>query len=83
MGNVESRWPRKCGRRRVGQWKLASRTAKSRNLWTRFHYETREYVEIVSRNAEIYRKIYGVQNESASQTARKASARISVKPAVH
>ena len=31
--------------------------------------ETREYVEIVSRNAEIYRKLYGEQNESSGKAS--------------
>ena len=30
--------------------------------------ETREYVEIVTRNAGIYRKLYGEQNESGNAT---------------
>ena len=34
--------------------------------------QTREYVEIVSRNAEIYRRLYGAKNESR-HTAKRAS----------
>jgi soluble lytic murein transglycosylase len=34
--------------------------------------ETREYVEIVSRNAEIYRALYGVKNESRKTSARRS-----------
>ena len=33
--------------------------------------ETREYVEIVSRNADIYRKLYGAPNESRKSGARR------------
>jgi soluble lytic murein transglycosylase len=32
--------------------------------------ETRQYVQIVTRNADIYRRLYGVQNESAAASAR-------------
>ena len=33
--------------------------------------ETRQYVEIIARNAEIYRRLYGAQHES--RTARTAA----------
>lgn len=33
--------------------------------------ETREYVQIVMRNAEIYRKLYGAKNESSKPRARR------------
>jgi len=33
--------------------------------------ETREYVEVVSRNAGIYRKLYGAPDESRQATARR------------
>ena len=32
--------------------------------------ETRQYVQIVTRNADIYRRLYGVQNESGTASAR-------------
>ncbi len=32
--------------------------------------ETRQYVEIIARNTEIYRRLYGVQNESLDAWTR-------------
>jgi hypothetical protein len=34
--------------------------------------ETREYIEIITRNADIYRKLYGAPNESRKVEPRDA-----------
>jgi soluble lytic murein transglycosylase len=35
--------------------------------------ETREYVELVTRNADIYRKLYGDQNASGKTTTKRGT----------
>jgi len=72
MGNVESALAAyNAGEDRVGQWNAGQSYREIAEFVDSIPFtETREYVEIVTRNAEIYRKIYGVQNESRKPTPR-------------
>jgi soluble lytic murein transglycosylase len=74
MGNVESALAAyNAGEDRVGQWNAGQSYREIAEFVDSIPFtETREYVEIVSRNAEIYRKIYGVQNESRKPTPRRS-----------
>jgi soluble lytic murein transglycosylase len=73
MGNLESALAAyNAGEDRVGQWNAGQSYREIAEFVDSIPFtETREYVEIVSRNAEIYRKIYGVQNESPKPTPRR------------
>jgi soluble lytic murein transglycosylase len=74
MGNLESALAAyNAGEDRVGQWNAGQSYREIAEFVDSIPFtETREYVEIVSRNAEIYRKIYGVQNESPKPTPRRS-----------
>ncbi|HYL68281.1 MAG TPA: transglycosylase SLT domain-containing protein [Candidatus Limnocylindria bacterium] len=77
MGNVESALAAyNAGEDRVGQWTAGQSYREIAEFVDSIPFtETREYVEIVSRNAEIYREIYGVQNESRKPTPRRGRER--------
>jgi soluble lytic murein transglycosylase len=70
FGNVESALAAyNAGEDRVGQWTAGQSYREIAEFVDSIPFtETREYVEIVTRNAEIYRKIYGVHNESRKPT---------------
>jgi soluble lytic murein transglycosylase len=74
MGNLESALAAyNAGEDRVGQWNAGQSYREIAEFVDSIPFtETREYVEIVSRNGEIYRKIYGVQNESPKSTPRRS-----------
>lgn len=77
MGGVESALAAyNAGEDRVAQWNVGQSYREIAEFVDSIPFtETREYVEIVSRNAEIYRKIYGVQNESRKPTPRRGRER--------
>jgi soluble lytic murein transglycosylase len=53
------------GETRVSQWNVGQSYREPAEFVDSIPFtETREYVELVSRNADIYRKLYGEQNES-------------------
>jgi soluble lytic murein transglycosylase len=66
MGNVESALAAyNAGEERVAQWNAGQSYRELAEFVDSIPFtETREYVEVVTRNADIYRKIYGVPNES-------------------
>ncbi|MGH9713126.1 MAG: transglycosylase SLT domain-containing protein [Candidatus Acidiferrales bacterium] len=66
MGSVESALAAyNAGEDRVAQWNTGQSYRELAEFVDSIPFtETREYVEIVTRNADIYRKIYGVPNES-------------------
>jgi len=77
MGNVESALAAyNAGEDRVGQWNADQSYREIAEFVDSIPFtETRDYVEIVSRNAEIYRKVYGVQNEARQPTPRRGRER--------
>jgi soluble lytic murein transglycosylase len=57
------------GETRVSEWNAGQSYREPAEFVDSIPFtETREYVELVSRNAEIYRKLYGAQNESRKTT---------------
>ena len=85
FGSVESALAAyNAGEERVAQWTAGQHYREIAEFVDSIPFtETREYVEIVTRNAEIYRKLYGAQppNESrkATSAAASASPRLSAK----
>ncbi len=77
MGGVESALAAyNAGEDRVAQWNAGQAYREIAEFVDSIPFtETREYVEIVSRNAEIYRKIYGVPDESRKPTPRRGRER--------
>jgi soluble lytic murein transglycosylase len=62
------------GETRVSQWNAGQSYREPAEFVDSIPFtETREYVEIVSRNAEIYRKLYGEQNESSGKASASRS----------
>jgi soluble lytic murein transglycosylase len=58
------------GETRVSQWNSGQSYREPAEFVDSIPFtETREYVELVSRNAEIYRRLYGEQNESVKTAA--------------
>lgn len=66
MGSVESALAAyNAGEDRVAQWNAGQSYRELAEFVDSIPFtETREYVEVVTRNADLYRKIYGVPNES-------------------
>jgi soluble lytic murein transglycosylase len=77
FGNVESALAAyNAGEDRVAQWNAGQSYREIAEFVDSIPFtETREYVEIVTRNAEIYRKIYGAPNESRKPTPRRGRER--------
>ncbi len=62
------------GETRVSQWNAGQSYREPAEFVDSIPFtETRDYVEIVTRNAEIYRKLYGDQNESTGKTSASRS----------
>jgi soluble lytic murein transglycosylase len=60
------------GETRVSQWTAGQSYREPAEFVDSIPFtETREYVELVSRNAEIYRKLYGENNESRKSAATR------------
>jgi soluble lytic murein transglycosylase len=77
FGNVESALAAyNAGEERVAQWNAGQSYRELAEFVDSIPFtETRDYVEIVTRNAEIYRKIYGVTNESRKPAPRRGRER--------
>ncbi|HWZ54384.1 MAG TPA: transglycosylase SLT domain-containing protein [Candidatus Acidoferrales bacterium] len=75
FGSVESALAAyNAGEERVAQWNAGQHYREIAEFVDSIPFtETREYVQIVTRNAEIYRKLYGAQppNESRETTKRR------------
>ncbi|MGA8221417.1 MAG: transglycosylase SLT domain-containing protein [Candidatus Acidiferrales bacterium] len=72
FGNVESALAAyNAGEDRVTSWTAGQAYRETAEFVDSIPFtETREYVEIVTRNADIYRQLYGVQNESHTETRK-------------
>jgi soluble lytic murein transglycosylase len=81
LGGVESALAAyNAGEERVAQWNAGRAYREIAEFVDSIPFtETREYVEIVSRNAEIYRKIYGVPHESRKPTPRRKGGRKNIR----
>jgi soluble lytic murein transglycosylase len=71
FGNVESALAAyNAGEDRVGQWTAGQSYRETAEFVDSIPFtETRDYVQIVTRNAEIYRKLYGAPSEPRQATA--------------
>jgi peptidoglycan lytic transglycosylase len=73
FGSVESALAAyNAGEERVGQWTSGQNYREIAEFVDSIPFtETREYVQIVTRNAEIYRKLYGASSESRPPATRR------------
>jgi soluble lytic murein transglycosylase len=73
FGSVESALAAyNAGEDRVAQWTNGQNYREIAEFVDSIPFtETREYVEIVTRNAEIYRKLYGASSESRPPATRR------------
>jgi len=77
FGNVESALAAyNAGEDRVTSWTAGQSYREIAEFVDSIPFtETREYVEIVTRNADIYRQLYGVQQNESHTEARKPAKR--------
>jgi soluble lytic murein transglycosylase len=74
FGNVESALAAyNAGEDRVASWTAGQNYREPAEFVESIPFtETRQYVQIVTRNADIYRRLYGAENESRKDRARGA-----------
>jgi soluble lytic murein transglycosylase len=74
FGNVESALAAyNAGEDRVASWTAGQNYREPAEFVESIPFtETRQYVQIVTRNADIYRRLYGAENESSKERARGA-----------
>jgi len=74
FGNEESALAAyNAGEDRVGQWTTGQNYREAAEFVDSIPFtETRDYVQIVMRNAEIYRKLYGAMNEPGKTPTRRS-----------